>query len=149
MKEYKTTIPEIELKYKRGDVLSRKIISSKDSYEILMKFYDEDVFELTESFLVLFLNGANKCIGWMKNSTGGINFTVCEPRTIYATALKSGATSIIVSHNHPSGQLYPSSKDEDMTKKLKEGSRYLGISLLDHIIATSDGYYSFADEGKL
>jgi DNA repair protein RadC len=149
MKEYKSLIPEITLKYKTGDVKKVKIRSSMDAYEVFMKFYDQDVFEYQESSIVLFLNQANNTIGWMKHTTGGIGFCVIDPKIIIGTALKAGATGIILSHNHPSGQKFPSREDENISKKVKQGCEFLGLMLLDHIIACEDGYYSFADEGKL
>lgn len=147
--EYKNTIPEIQLKYKSGEVLSKTILSSKDSFELFMKFYDEDVFELTESVIVIYLNSANRAIGWMRHTTGGIWSSIVDPRLIFVAALKCRATGIIISHNHPSGQLRPSNEDNRFTKKLKEGGLFLDIRLIDHIIATSQGYYSYADEGEL
>jgi DNA repair protein RadC len=147
--EYKNTIPEIQLKYKSGEVLSKTIRSSKDAYELFMKFYDEDVFELTESVIVIYLNSANETIGWMRHSTGGMGSTVVDPRLIFVAALKCGATGIMVSHNHPSGQLRPSNEDNKFTKRLKEGGEFLQIRLIEHIIATRYGYYSYADEGGI
>jgi len=149
MKTYKGQIPEIELKYKKGDVLKVKIIHSSDAVELLRKFYDEDVFELTESMIVIYLNGANNTIGWMKHSTGSISQTVVDPRLIVGTALKCGASAIILSHNHPSGNSFPSSQDKVITKKVQEGCGFFGILLMDHIILTEDSYFSFGDEGEL
>lgn len=149
MKTYKGTLPEIELKYKKGDTLRCKITSSKDAAELFMKFYDEDVFELTESVIVIYLNTANNTIGWMKHSSGGTDQTVIDPKLIVGAALKMGASGIIISHNHPSGNRLPSSHDRDVTKKIKQGCSYFGILLLDHIIVTTDSYYSFGDEGEM
>lgn len=147
--KYGNTIPEITLKYKKGNVERIKITNMKICAEVLRKFYDEDTFELTESMIVLFLNQSNQTIGWMKHSTGGMGQTLVDPRLIYATALKCGAAGIIVSHNHPSGALYPSPEDNRVTEKLKDGANYLNIRLLDHIILTDEGYYSYVEEGKL
>lgn len=149
MKTYIEKIPEITLKYKSGDEFKSKISSSQDAFNVFMKFYDTDVFELTESVIVLFLNGANNTVGWQKHSQGGTNQTVVDVKLILTTALKCGAISLMLSHNHPSGQLRPSFEDENITKRLKEGCNYLGLKFLDHIICTTGGYYSFADEGKL
>lgn len=150
MKEYKTTIPEIELKYKSGNVFKSKILSSMDAYEVFQKLYDQDTIELYETVIVLFVNSANNTIGWMKHSTGGLSFSTIDPRLIYGTALKCGAMGVMISHNHPSGSLKPSDSDKHLTKKLLEGSKYLGIVLIDHIIVSPEGgYYSFADDGEL
>ncbi|MEX2591718.1 MAG: JAB domain-containing protein, partial [Anditalea sp.] len=79
----------------------------------------------------------------------GVSGTVADPKLIFGAAIKSSASGILLSHNHPSGQLRPSDADIKLTKKLKDGGQYLEISVLDHIIITSEGYCSFADEGLL
>ena len=82
-------------------------------------------------------------------SEGGITGTVADPRIILKKALEEDAVSIILCHNHPSGNLLPSRADEELTQKIKEASRYFDIKVLDHIIVSEEGYYSFADEGIL
>lgn len=149
MKEYKSLIPEIELKYKTGDVRKFKIQSSRDAAEAFRHFYDPDTIEMSESVVVIFLNSANNTIGWMRHSQGGINQSVIDIRMILGTALKCLATGIMICHNHPSGQLRESNEDKEITRRLKEGSKLFSITLLDHIILTEDSYYSFADEGLL
>ena len=151
MTEYKSYLPEITLKYKTGLQKNVKIASSKDTYELLMSFYDQDTIELTESFICIFLNKGNRSLGWIKISSGGIAGTVADPKIIMATALGCGASSIILSHNHPSGRREPSDPDIRLTKRLKEGAIFLDMIILDHIIigAGDTNYYSFADEGTL
>ena len=102
-----------------------------------------------EVFAVLFLNRANKINHFEIVSEGGITGTVADPRIILRKALEHDAVNIILCHNHPSGSLKPSRADEDLTKKIKEAARLLDIAVLDHIIVSEDGYYSFADEGIL
>jgi DNA repair protein RadC len=102
-----------------------------------------------EVFAVLFLNRANKINHFEIISEGGITGTVADPRIILRKALEEDAVSIILCHNHPSGSLKPSRADEELTKKIKEAAGFLDISVLDHIIVSEDGYYSFADEGLL
>jgi len=102
-----------------------------------------------EVFAVLFLNQANKINHFEIVSEGGITGTIADPRVILKKALEEDAVSIILCHNHPSGSLRPSRVDEELTKKIKEAARFLDIRLLDHIIVSDDGYYSFADEGIL
>jgi DNA repair protein RadC len=102
-----------------------------------------------EVFGVLYLNKANKINHFEIISRGGISGTVADPRIIFKKALEAEATSIILCHNHPSGNLKPSRADEDLTAKLQQAARYLDIILLDHIIVSEQGYYSFADEGLL
>jgi DNA repair protein RadC len=95
----------------------------------------------------LLLNRGNKVLGWANISNGGITGTVADPLLIFQTALLTNATSIILSHNHPSGNRTPSSADIDLTRKVKSAGQILEIMVLDHVIVTTDGYYSFADEG--
>ncbi len=102
-----------------------------------------------EDFAVLFLNRANRVNHFKVISEGGITGTVADPRIIMKTALEENAVNIVLCHNHPSGSLKPSRADEDLTKKIKEAARYFDISILDHIIVSEEGYYSFADEGLL
>lgn len=100
-----------------------------------------------EVFAVVFLNRANKINHFEIISQGGITGTVADPRIILKKALEEDATSIVLCHNHPSGNLKPSRADEELTHKIKEAAKYFDISVLDHIIVSEEGYYSFADEG--
>lgn len=102
-----------------------------------------------EVFAVLFLNRANKINHFEIISRGGLTGTVADPKVILKLALEKDATSIILCHNHPSGNLQPSRADEEITRKIKEAARYFDISITDHIIVSEMGYYSFADEGIL
>ncbi|MBS1949054.1 MAG: DNA repair protein RadC [Bacteroidetes bacterium] len=102
-----------------------------------------------EVFAVVFLNRANKINHFEIVSQGGITGTVADPRIILKKALEQEAVNIILCHNHPSGNLKPSRADEELTSKIKEAAKYFDIRVLDHIIVSEDGYYSFADEGLL
>jgi DNA repair protein RadC len=102
-----------------------------------------------EVFAVLFLNQANKINHFEIISRGGITGTVADPRVILKKALEEDATSIVLSHNHPSGSLKPSKADEVLTKKIKEAAQYFDIKVIDHIIVSEEGFYSFADAGIL
>lgn len=102
-----------------------------------------------EVFAVIFLNRANKIKHFEIISRGGITGTVADPRLILKKAIEEEATSIILSHNHPSGNLKPSQADEEITNKIKHAASYLDIKVLDHIIVSDEGYYSFADEGMI
>ena len=126
-----------------------KITSSKEAYKILLENWDEDKLEFVEQFKVLLLNRASKVLGIYVVSTGGVSGTVADPKLIFAAAIKGNASAMILAHNHPSGQLKPSDADINVTKKLKDGGKYLEISVLDHVIVTSEGYYSFAGEGLM
>ena len=102
-----------------------------------------------EVFAVMFLNRANRINHLEVISEGGITGTVADPRIILRKALEEEAVSLILCHNHPSGNLKPSKSDEELTRKIKEASHYFDIRILDHIIVSEDGWFSFADEGML
>lgn len=102
-----------------------------------------------EVFAVLFLNRSNKINHFEIVSEGGITGTVADPRVILRRALEEDAVSIILCHNHPSGSLKPSRADEQLTGKIRDAARLMDIQVLDHIIVSDSGYYSFADEGLL
>ena len=147
------TFPEItiEVKYKgKKKTELKKLCSSKETYEVLKLLYDESSIHWQEEMILLCMNRANKVLGYYKVSKGGTTGTVCDPKMIFTTALQiAGTTSIILSHTHPSGNLTPSRPDEELTEKIKNAGRLLDIVLLDHVIVTDEGYYSFADEGKI
>jgi DNA repair protein RadC len=102
-----------------------------------------------EVFAVLFLNRANKINHFEIVSEGGITGTVADPRIILKKALEEDAVSLILCHNHPSGSLKPSNADLELTKKIKEAAKFFDIKVMDHLIVSDSGYYSFADEGIL
>lgn len=102
-----------------------------------------------EVFGVLFLNQSNRVNHFEIISKGGITGTVADPRVILRKALDSEATSMVLCHNHPSGSLKPSRADEELTAKIREAAKYFDIKVIDHIIVSEQGYYSFADEGLL
>jgi DNA repair protein RadC len=111
--------------------------------QTLLKDYKHEVFA------VLFLNRSNKINHFQIISEGGITGTVADPRVILKRALEEDAVSLILCHNHPSGSLKPSKADEELTFKIREAAKYFDIKVLDHLIVSDDGYYSFADEGIL
>ncbi|MBA2746020.1 MAG: DNA repair protein RadC [Flavisolibacter sp.] len=102
-----------------------------------------------EVFAVVFLNRANKVNHFQIISEGGITGTIADPRVILKKALEENAVSLILCHNHPSGSLRPSKADEELTYKIKEAAKFFDIRIMDHLIVSDDGYYSFADEGLL
>lgn len=123
-----------------------KISSSLDAYNAVGHLIDDLSIE---EFWVLFVNKANEIIGKKKVSVGGTAGTVVDPRVVFGLAIEAKAAGIIVFHNHPSGNLQPSSADISTTKKLKDGGAFLEIPVLDHLIISERGYYSFADEGNI
>jgi DNA repair protein RadC len=142
---------EVELIYKSKVKASERpvIASSKDAYTVLIKCWDEGKLEFVEQFKILLLNRANKVLGVYNVSSGGVSGTVADPKQIFAAALKANASGLVIAHNHPSGNLKPSRQDEQLTSKMKEAGSFLDIKVLDHLIVTSEAYYSFADEGLL
>lgn len=123
-----------------------KITTSKDVYEHFHGAIGDLAYE---EFWILLLDRANKVIGRYKISQGGVSGTVADPKIIFKHAVEQLASSIVLCHNHPSGNLKPSEADIKLTKKLKEAGKHLDIPILDHIIVTEAGYYSFADENLL
>jgi DNA (cytosine-5)-methyltransferase 1 len=146
----KWEVPELEISYKRKEhPLSTQIHQSKDAADLARQLYSEGEIDLRETFIALFLNRRNRVTGYLTVSIGGISGTVVDPKVIFSAALKTLASAIILVHNHPSGNLKPSDADTRLTKQLKEAGKLLEISVLDHVIMTSEGYYSFADEGLM
>ena len=146
-----TRVAEVELVYRTKVKASErpKVSSVKDCYELLKELWNENTIEMQEEFKVMLLNRGNRVIGIYEASAGGITGTVADPRLILAAAIKSLAVGIILSHNHPSGNLKPSRADEELTQKIKVAAAYHDIKVIDHINITSEGYYSFAEEGLL
>ena len=138
---------ELGRRRQTSGTLQKKIIStSNDIADYCMaklKDYRHEVFA------VMYLNRANKINHFEIVSEGGITGTVADPRIILKKALEEDAVSIILCHNHPSGSLKPSRADEDLTHKIKEAAKYFDIRVLDHMIVSDAGYFSFADEGLL
>ena len=143
------TIREIKLSYSKNGIESIKITGSESAYKLLLDNWDMDTIELQEEFKVLLLNRANHVLGIYPLSKGGVSGTVVDVKLLLASALKANASSIIIAHNHPSGNLKPSESDTRLTKKIKEGAKLLDITLLDHVIVAIAGYYSYSDEGNL
>jgi len=142
-------VSEIQISYhptKRKEVV---ISTSSDAYEELKMWFPEETISLQERFVVLYLNRANKVLGAFIASSGGITGTVADPRLIMSVALKTAAVGIVLAHNHPSGNLKPSRADELLTKRIQEASLLLDMHLVDHLILSSQGYLSLADQGML
>ena len=102
-----------------------------------------------EVFAVVFMNRANKINHFEVMSKGGLTQTIVDPRLIFKKAFEVDATSIILCHNHPSGSLRPSRQDEELTEKLRNAGKLIDIQVVDHLIVSDEGYYSFADEGLM
>ena len=144
-------VAEVQLSYKTTVKASERpqINSSIDVYKVLQENWNYEVIEFIEEFKVLLLNRANRVIGIVPISVGGTAGTIADPKVIFVSALKCNASSIVLCHNHPSGNLKPSQADIELTKKLKSAGQFLDLPILEHIILTKDGYLSFADEGLM
>jgi DNA repair protein RadC len=149
--EVLTTVAEVELIYKsRVKPSERPLVNSSGRcYQLLLQTWDENKIDFVEQFKVLLLNRCNRVLAIYELSTGGITGTVADVRLIMTAALKANAVAVILSHNHPSGNLKPSRADIELTAKIKQAGKFLDIQVLDHVIVTSEGYYSFADERLL
>lgn len=144
MKTQHSNLPFIELRSVQSDFPKVKISDSAKAADFIKQFYSGDI-DIFESSFILLLNRQNLTIGFAKLSQGGINSTIIDPRIVAHYAVKALASSVILCHNHPSGNLLPSDSDLALTKKVHAGLELLDITLLDHIILTSEGFRSIAD----
>ncbi|QNR24813.1 RadC family protein [Croceimicrobium hydrocarbonivorans] len=127
--------------------LQRKMVSSSsDAYSVL-KSKLSDLRH--EEFWVLFLNNRNQVLAQQRISKGGLSGTTADPREVFQIALRLQSTGIILAHNHPSGALRPSASDDRLTQQMKAAGELLVIKVLDHLIITESGYFSYSDEGEL
>ncbi len=124
----------------------KQITSSRAVFELMQPIIGELPHE---EFWIIYLNNSNKVIYKNQLSKGGITGTIVDVRIVFKTALEQNAVGIILVHNHPSGHLQPSEPDKQVTRQLKAAGHSLDVSVLDHVIITEKGYYSFADEGIL
>lgn len=144
-------VAEVQLVYKSPISMSWRpqITGSEDAFKVFLSSWNLEKLDFVEEFKIMLLNRANRVLGVFNVSSGGIAGTVADPKVIFAAAIKSTASGIILCHNHPSGNLSPSLADVQLTKKLKSAGGVLDIGVLDHIILSSEGFYSFADTGLL
>lgn len=147
--EYSSDIPQVQVKYpynldKSG---TPTITCPDDAYKHLISIWDLDTLHYREEFCVLLLNNCKECFGWSKISIGGSTATIVDPAKIYQVALLTNAHSIILAHNHPSGHSKASSADINLTKRLNEIGKTIGIPVNDHLILTGYSYLSMRDQG--
>ncbi len=138
---------EIGRRRSAGELLTKTVIRTSGDIARYLKALLQDYSY--EVFAVVFLNRANKIIDFQIISKGGLTGTVADPRIILKKAIEAEACSLVLSHNHPSGNLKPSKADEELTAKIKSAAAFLDIRVADHIIVSDEGYFSFADEGLL
>jgi DNA repair protein RadC len=144
-----TIVAALELgrRKKNGNGASiEQIRSSKDAYELMRPVY-EDLNH--EEFHIITLSRANKVLSVELISKGGLNATVADGKLIFKKTLAQGASGIVLTHNHPSGNAKPSTADRDLTRKLSNFGSYIDLPVLDHIIVCGETYFSFADEGLI
>lgn len=144
-----TLIAALELanRAEAEDSLSRKKVScSRDVYTFFSPILRDSAYE---EFWILLLNRGNKIINSICISQGGLSGTVADPKKIFKTALEQYSASVILCHNHPSGNVKPSESDIRLTQKLKKAGSFLDLPVIDHIIIGDGSYFSFADEGLL
>ena len=142
-------ISEIEIIYKPNHYTKEALSSVKNAADILRMFWNPETIEYFEEFKVLYLDKAYHILGIQTIGKGGLNGVFVDVRMIFQGALKANAHSIIVGHNHPSGNREPSESDLNLTQQIKEAGKVLSIKLIDHIIMTKDSYLSFVDNGYL
>ena len=137
----------IELGSRRIDLIDKQV-AIHHSRDVAMHLKNKLQHEQREVFMLLLLNQANKIIHEAVLSEGGITGTVADPRIVFKLVISHGATGFIICHNHPSGQLQPSRMDDLLTEKVKKGANFLDIKLIDHIIVSTEGYYSYAEKSN-
>jgi len=144
-------IPEITLGYRNKTPATAriKVDSIPIAVSVFLKSWNKRTFDLCEEFKFMLLNKALDLFGILTVGKGGIDAVYVDPRLIYAAALKASATSIILAHNHPSGTIRPGKADIILTDQIRKGASTLDIELLDHLILSRAGYYSFREAGEL
>ena len=148
MKQTKERVAEIQVSYLPTTNKKPVVKTAFDAFIELIEFFPLDTISLHERFVAMYLNRSNRVLGVYELSKGGITGTVVDLRLLLSVALKTAATSIIICHNHPSGNLKASTNDIEITHKIKEACKLLDIILLDHLIITAGRkYFSMADEG--
>ena len=126
-----------------------QITSPEQAYRYLLGLWDRDTIQYKEEFIILLLNSAKKCIGWSKISSGGSSATIVDPLMVIQVSALTNADSVILSHNHPSCRLKPSKSDINLTKRINSALKLVGVTLNDHLILSTHGYYSFRESGLI
>jgi DNA repair protein RadC len=140
---------KITVKTKKGDGITYQMKSSADAAQFFRTIFNADTIQWTEESAMITLNRANEVISVDKLSSGGTSGVIVDAKVVFTIALKLTGHSIILAHNHPSGNLKPSEQDIEITRKLRSGGDILDIRVLDHIILSDSGYLSMSDEGYI
>lgn len=151
MKKKVSALPEFKISLKKKGSLEElyEINSPETAANVCRKCFDSGVIDWKEEFIVIALSRARKMMGFYKVSSGGVTGTVADPKVIFQFALLSNASAILLCHNHPSGNLRPSEQDNELTQKLSKAGKFLDIEVIDHLIVTSESYYSFSENGLI
>lgn len=149
-------LSELKVVYRRskprktsGAGAERQITSPATAQEYLRAIWNRDTIELYEEFVLVCLNHGHQPIGWVRLSSGGFAYAPIDLKLVFGIALQTAASAIIVAHNHPSGQLVPSLTDQAATRRLVDAGNLLAIRVLDHVIVTSGGTFSFSENGLM
>ena len=143
------TVAEIEISYKPLITNHATITSSLAAYELIKDLWDNETICLQEQFAALFFNNSKKVIGWRILSIGTMTKCIVDIKLLLSLSLHCMATNVIVVHNHPSGNLIASQCDKVLTATVKDTLKLIDVVLLDHLIISENGYFSFSDEGML
>ena len=150
MKTYKTNIVQYKLREIKTSLSRAKINTSENAYRYLVELFDKEDIAIYECFYALYLNRSNNTISYSVISTGGTTSTVVDVKLIAKYAVESLATAVILCHNHPSGNIQPSTADVSITNKIKDALKLVDCMVLDHIIISpEERYFSFRDEGLI
>jgi len=146
-------LEELRVSYRRR---SRGVVTGRSpsftpqmTAAYLRAVWANDTIDLLEDFVMVCLNASLRPLGWVRLSRGGFDTATVDPRVVFAVALQTAAAAIVVAHNHPSGSLEPSDADKQTTRRLQEAGKLLNIRVLDHIILTREGSFSFSDHGLM
>jgi len=147
MKKYKFPKIKVKVSVTKGDKVT--ITSPEKMVEVMRSIFDADTILWTEEVIMVCLNRANDVVGYYKVSSGGFSGSVLDPRVVMTIALQNASSSIILAHNHPSGNLKPSDSDKTITEKIKNACSFFDMKLLDHLIITDENYFSFNEGGLI
>lgn len=147
MKKYKFPQIKVKVSVTKGDKVT--ITSPEKMVEVMRSIFNADTIMWTEEVIMVCLNRANDVVGYYRVSSGGFSGTVLDPRVVMTIALNNASSSIILAHNHPSGNLKPSEGDRAVTEKIKNACEFFDMKLLDHLIITDESYFAFSENGLL
>ena len=147
MKKYKFPKIKVKVSVTKGDKVT--ITSPEKMVEVMRSIFNADTLMWTEEVIMVCLNRANDVVGYYRVSSGGFSGTILDPRVVMTIALNNASSSIILAHNHPSGNLKPSEGDKAITEKIRNACAFFDMKLLDHLIITDESYFAFSENGLL